>query len=88
MRKLKDPQEALDYVFDFTDDLTTGETLTTRTVTVTSGLTLDSDSLSTPKVTAKLSGGAVGDRHTVKCLVTTSGGRTFVRRLGIRIINR
>jgi hypothetical protein len=76
---VKDPNAVLDYVFDWgTDYLAVGETISTRTVTVDTGLTKDSDSITggSTSVTVWLSGGTAGVSYQVTCRITTSSGRT------------
>lgn len=73
----KDPSDVVVYSFDFTNELATGETLSTRTVTVASGLTNDADAISGNKVNVTLSGGVAGTDYTVLCQATTSTGRTL-----------
>lgn len=95
----KDPSAVLDYVFDWraltngtgrTDWLAAGETITTKTVTVSTGITLDSDSLtnSSTSVTAWLSGGTAGQSYTVTCRIVTSAGRTDERSIKIQVVER
>lgn len=73
---VKDPNAVLDYQWDWSEWLAVGETIASHTVTVPTGLTLDSSTASTTTVTAWLSGGTAGTTYTVTCRVTTSAGRT------------
>lgn len=97
----KDPNAVLDFKFDWraltngsaggvSDWLASGETITERTVTVQSGLTKDSDSLtdSNTSVTVWLSGGTEGETYTVTCRIVTSAGRTDERTIYIRVEDR
>lgn len=85
----KDPQAVLDWAFDWTNWLATGETITgTPTITVESGLTKDSQSNTTTKVTVWLSGGTLATTYKVACRITTNQGRTDERTIGIRITDR
>ena len=84
----KDPDATLDYVFDWSGWLEAGETISSHTVTVDTGLTKDSDSESSGVVTAWLSGGTAGDKYNVACEITTSLGRTDERTIEIRMENR
>lgn len=93
MAKYKDPSAVLDYKFDwkaFTngsstdpedDWLESGETISSHSVTVASGITLDSSSLanSNTVVVAWLSGGTAGTAYEVTCRITTNQGRTDER---------
>lgn len=76
---VKDPDAVLDYAFDWTDWLEDGETISSHTVTVETGLTKDSDSESSGVVTVWLSGGTADETYTVACKITTNGGRTDER---------
>ena len=60
MRKWdKDPSAVLDYAFDWSNWLGASETISSATVTVDAGLTKDSQSNTTTKVTVWLSGGTL-----------------------------
>jgi len=86
----KDPDEVLDYKFDWSSWLASGETISTATLSVESGLTKDSDSItdSSTSVTVWLSGGTAGQKYTVSCKITTSDSRTAERTLNIRMQQR
>ena len=86
--KEKDPSAVLDFGFDWSDWLASGETINTVTITVSTGLTKDSDSESSGIVTIWLSGGTAGTSYTVACKITTSAGRTDERSMTIMVINR
>ena len=85
---LKDPSAVLDYVFDWTEWLATGETITDHTITADTGITVDSSTESDGKVTVWLSGGTAGQNYKVACKITTSAGRTDERTLWIRVVDR
>lgn len=85
---LKDPSAVLDYVFDWTEWLATGETITDHTITADTGITVDSSAKSDGKVTVWLSGGTAGKNYKVACKITTSAGRTDERTLWIRVVDR
>jgi hypothetical protein len=88
---IKDPNEVLDYKFDWaTNVLAVGETISTRTVTVSAGITKDSDSITdtSTTVTVWLSGGTAGQSYTVACKIVTSLNRTDERTINLRITNR
>lgn len=95
----KDPDAVLDYKFDwksnsngrgFTDWLDTSETITSHTVTVPTGLTLDSSSQAdtNTSVIAWLSGGTAGTTYNVTCQIATSAGRTDDRTIEISVAER
>jgi hypothetical protein len=85
---LKDPSAVLDFVFDWTEWLATGETITDHTITADTGITVDSSTESDGKVTVWLSGGTAGVNYKVACLVETSAGRTDERTLWIKVVDR
>ena len=85
---LKDPSAVLDYVFDWTEWLATGETITDHTITADTGITVDSSTESDGKVTVWLSGGTAGINYKVACLITTTAGRTDERTIWIKVTNR
>lgn len=81
----KDPQDIRDYFVDFSSLLGEGETIATATVEVEERedpdapymqLALVSDSLDTPMVQARFSGGAPGD-YAIQYHITTSSGQEF-----------
>jgi hypothetical protein len=98
----KDPDAVLDYKFDWaadtngsvdpyaTDWLKDGETISSRVVTVASGLTKDSDSLTdtNTSVTVWLSGGTDDTRYNVACKIVTSDSRTDERTITIYVKHR
>jgi hypothetical protein len=84
----KDPDAELDYGFNWSDWLATGETISSHTVTVETGLTKDSDSESSGVVTVWLSGGTAGEDYSVECEIVTSASRTDERTMTIRVKNR
>ena len=85
---LKDPSAVLDYVFDWTEWLATGETITVHTITADTGITVDSSTESGGKVTVWLSGGTAGINYKVACKITTSAGRTDERTIWIKVVER
>ena len=85
---LKDPSAVLDYVFDWTEWLATGETITDHTITADTGITVDSSTESDGKVIVWLSGGTAGINYKVACKITTSAGRTDERTIWIKVVER
>ena len=85
---VKDPDAVLDYAFDWSDWLATGETISSHTITTETGLTKDSDSESSGVVTVWLSGGTAGEDYDVACKIVTSASRTDERTMTIRVKNR
>lgn len=84
----KDPQAVLPWEFDWSDWLEVGETISSATVTVATGLTLQSQSNTSTVVTVWLSGGTLGATYTVACRVTTSLAKVDERTLAVRITDR
>ena len=95
----KDPDAVLDYKFDWaaltngsgtTDWLSTGETISSKTVTATTGLTVDSSEITdtNTSVTAWLSGGTADELYTVTCQIVTSDSRTDERTMTIKCVER
>ena len=93
---LKDPSAVLDYVFDWTEWLATGETIAVDsetgkkliTITADTGITVDSSTEDDGKVTVWLSGGTAGTTYRVECLIATTAGRTDERSLWITVQER
>lgn len=85
---LKDPDAVLDYMFDWSDWLASGETITDHTITGETGITVDSSTESAGKVTVWLSGGTAGENYKVACKITTSAGRTDERTIWIKVVER
>ena len=93
---LKDAHADLDWVFDWNDTsspwLATGETISSFTVTVDTGLTVGTgtkaSSQSAGKVTVWLSGGTAGTTYNVACRIVTSASRTDERTIKIRVLQR
>ena len=85
---LKDPSAVLDYVFDWTKWLAAAETITSHTVTVPTGLTLESSTAASGIVTVWISGGTAGTTYRVECLIVTTAGRTDERSLWITVQER
>jgi hypothetical protein len=76
----KAPDESLDFVFDFTDELSEGDEITSATVSVEppEALDLGDKTDASPKVTQWASGGTPFDRPHLICTATTAQGRTHV----------
>lgn len=84
----KDPDAVLDYKWNWEQWLQAAETIVAHTITVPSGITLDSDSHDTNSVTAWLSGGTINTIYIVACKIVTDGGRTDERSIQIRVAER
>lgn len=89
----KDPGETEGYTFDWNDtaedSLAVSETISSSAWTVDHGdVTKSSESNTTTTSTVVLSGGTLGQTCRLKNTVTTSQGRTLVRRLTVKIGHR
>lgn len=84
----KDPQAVLEWIWDWSDWLDSGESITVSVMTVSAGLVLDSSTNSTTTATAWLSGGTAGQPYSVANRITTSVGRIDERTITIRVSNR
>ena len=84
---LKDPDSVLDYKFDWSTWLG-ADTISTSSITVPTGITLDSDTNDTTTATAWLSGGSVGSSYTVTNRIVTAAGRTADRSITIKVLQR
>lgn len=89
MRFTKDSDAVLDYTLDWSQWLTTADTITASTYTVTpsetGGVTVDDQSFTGTKTTVWLSGGVAGQKYFVTNHITTSGGRQDDRSLRITV---
>lgn len=73
---VKDPDEVLDYIRDWTAALD-GDTISTSTWTPETGITVDTSSNTTTTATVWVSGGTVGETYGITNRIVTAGGRTF-----------
>jgi hypothetical protein len=96
---LKDADAVLDYTFDWSDWLVSGDTIATKTITAQTGLTVNSSSIvaGTNKAGASVPSGAVqvwvqggttGNTYTLLCHITTTGGRTDDRTMYLQVVDR
>lgn len=85
---LKDPNDVLDYMWDWSSWLGDGEAIQSSTVLVPDGLTKDSDSNTDTAVTVWLSGGTVGQNYRVVSRITTNQARTVDRSMQIAVHER
>lgn len=81
----KDPDSSLDWSWEFSDWLATGDTISSYVVISEAGITKDSDSSDTTSVTVWLSGGTAGESYEVTVRATTSQGRTVDRTVSFSI---
>ena len=84
----KSPAARLDYEFDWSEWLTEGDTITSYTITVPTGLTQVSASNTTTGVTVILSGGELGQHFNVLCQINTAAGLTDRRQIYLNCTER
>lgn len=85
---IKDPDAVLDWHFDWTDWLSSGETITSSNFFVTSGLVVNSTSFTSSNTTIWLAGGSAGTPYTVTNRISTNQGRTDDRSVTVRVKDR
>lgn len=83
----KDPDEILDYSFDWSRVLD-GDTISASVWTVPTGLTSVTTSKTPTTTTVWLGGGTLGGAYTLTNRVTTAGSRVFERSASIRIVSK
>lgn len=84
---LKDPTAVLDYTWDWTAWLATGETIAIAIATAT-GVTVDATTNTTTSVTVRISGGTIGTPGTCTVRITTSSGQIDERTRRFTITDR
>jgi hypothetical protein len=87
---LKDPDAKLDYKFDWSEWLETGEKITSFSLIISTGLTEFSSSNDDDSVTVWLTGGTSGITYQVTCRITTDSNPTRIedRTMTFLIIER
>ena len=86
--KIKDPDAVLDYGLDWSNWLASGETISSSSWVVETGLTKDSSSNTTTTATVWLSGGTAGRTYRITNSIVTSTGREDDRSILIKVIER
>lgn len=84
---IKDPNASLDYSWDWTAWLPTGDSINSFTLTL-DGLVEETSANDGQIVTAVLSGGTLGRTHAVRCRITTGNGLIDDRTIFIQIRDR
>jgi hypothetical protein len=84
MPDVKDPAADLDYLFDWSDYLEEGETITDYEL-APGGLTASKEDNTGTAVTVWFAGGEAASYEAPRCTITTSSGRIDVRTMTIRI---
>ena len=91
---VKDPDASLPFGFDWSSWVTTGDSVASCTVSVTSPsgdgspITAGTPSVSSNISSAVLSAGTAGNSYTVTFRVTTASGYIDDRSIFIRVVNR
>jgi hypothetical protein len=85
---IKDPDAELDYGFDLSDWLATGESLASVVWDVPTGLTNENEDLTATTAVVWLSGGTVGNVYQVSCEFTTDDSRVDERSFRIYVAER
>ena len=87
-RFVKDPQEVLDYVIDWSEWLVAGDTINAVTVTTPTGIVTtvpSAPSFTTTTTKIWVSGGTAGDSYNIACSVNNVGTRQVERSITIQI---
>lgn len=83
----KDPDSVVDYSIDWTA-LLMGDTISTSTWTVPSGITKGTDTFTDETSTVFISGGTTNTAYSINNTVTTADGRTFDRSVRLRVLTQ
>jgi hypothetical protein len=88
-RFIKDPNAVLDYQWDWSDWLPTGDTIATADVSLSTGnVVISSESNTTTTVTAWVAGGTDQTESRLTARVVTAQGRTDDRSIILAIVER
>ncbi len=88
MTRIKDPQAILDYNIDWNDWLVNGDTISSSSWTLSTGITLQSSSVSNGITTAFISGGTIGTIYYATNRVDTTQGRRDERTITLVVEDR
>lgn len=81
-----DPEDKLDYEWDFTGDYPDADSISAQTVTADDpGVTVTGVAKDGARIVAWATGGTVNTTVQLKCKITTTQGRIFVRRTSLVI---
>jgi hypothetical protein len=87
---VKAPADVLDYEWDWSQWLPTGDTISGITFTATTGITIASSpapSHTTTTATVWLQSGTAGNVYAVTCQIVTTGGRTASWSQNVNVVN-
>jgi hypothetical protein len=85
---LKDPDAVLDWVWDWSEWLANGETITNSVFEASVGIEIQSTSNTATSATVWLAGGSPGQPYRVSNRITTTAGRIDERTITVRVIER
>lgn len=83
--RIKDPASILKYTLDWTNRLSTNDTIATSVWALETGIVNDDDTNTTTTATVKISGGTANTYYEVKNTITTTNGETMVYRFTLKI---
>jgi hypothetical protein len=84
----KDPYAQLDYSLDFSNYLPTGDTISSISIAVDSGITVVSNSNTDTVATAIISGGTAGTIYNVEFKITTANALQDSRNFRIKVLEK
>lgn len=84
----KDPDDVLDYGFDWSAWMSNGETISTSIWILSPGITQNSATNTTLVTTVWLSSGTAGVPYSATNRITTNQGRTVDRTMTIRVTQK
>ncbi len=84
----QDPDDVLDYYYNWVDWLADGEVITSSVFTAGPGITIQSQSNTTQTTTVWIKGGEIGQTYRITNRVQFTTGRQVDRSINIRITDR
>jgi len=84
----KDPYAQLDYSLDFSNYLPSGDTISSISIAVDSGITVVSNSNTDTVATAIISGGTAGTIYNVEFKITTANALQDSRNFRIKVLEK
>lgn len=74
LRVIKDPDDVKDWFWDWSDWLSSGDSIASKAVSADPGITVDSSEIQDDGVAVVLSGGTAGTTYDVSVKITTTNG--------------